>query len=155
MTTTATARAQTGALTDQFNGLLADATVFYQKLRNYHWFVTGPQFFELHVKFEEMYDDWAQKIDEIAERILAMNGRPLPTLAEVLKHAELSEETGQPNATQMVQNLHDDMQTLADRFTQVRDAADSAGDTTTVNQLDGYIDEMRKTLWMLRAWATQ
>jgi starvation-inducible DNA-binding protein len=155
MTTTAIAQPQLGAVIDQLNGLLADSTVFYQKLRNYHWFVTGPHFFALHAKFEELYDEWAEKIDEIAERILAMNGRPLPTLAEVLKHAELSEETGQPNAKQMVQNLHDDMQTLADRFTQVRDAADGAGDTTTVNLLDEYIDKMRKNLWMLRAWATQ
>lgn len=155
MTTTATAPRQAGAVIDQLNGLLADSTVFYQKLRNYHWFVTGPHFFALHVKFEELYDDWAAKIDEIAERILAMNGRPLPTLAEVLKHAELSEETGKPNATQMVQNIRGDMQTLTDRFAQVRDAADEAGDTTTVNLLDAYIDEMRKILWMLRAWTTQ
>jgi starvation-inducible DNA-binding protein len=155
MTTTATAQPQLGAVIDQLNGLLADSTVFYQKLRNYHWFVTGPQFFTLHAKFEELYDHWAEMIDEIAERILAMNGRPLPTLAAVLEHAGLNEETGQPNAKQMVQNLHDDMNTLADRFTQVHDAADEAGDTTTVNLLDEYIDEMRKTLWMLRAWATQ
>ena len=151
--TTATASAQTGAVTDQLNGLLADSTVFYMKLRNYHWFVTGPHFFALHTKFEELYDDWAEKIDEIAERILAAGGRPLPTLAEVLKHATLKEETGQPAAKQMVQNLHDDMQTLADAFTATRDAADEAGDSSTVNLLDEYIDEMRKTLWMLRAWA--
>ena len=155
MTTTATARAQTGALTDRLSALQADATVFYQKLRNYHWFVTGPQFFELHVKFEEMYDDWAQKIDEIAERILALKGRPLPTLAEVLKHATLSEETGAPAAAQMVQNIHDDLITLSERFMQARAAAEEVGDSTTVNQFDGYIDQMQKTLWMLRAWGTR
>ena len=77
MTTTATAQPHTGAVIDQLNGLLADSTVFYQKLRNYHWFVTGPHFFALHEKFEELYDDWAGKIDEIAERLGGIRDRLL------------------------------------------------------------------------------
>ena len=59
------------------NQLLADYQVFYQKLRTYHWTVRGPMFFDLHLKFEELYLDAAIKVDEIAERVLAIGGAVL------------------------------------------------------------------------------
>ena len=84
------------------NGLLADATIFYQKLRHYHWNVEGRAFFELHAKFETLYTRWATAIDEIAERILMIGGVPLHTLTSMLKEARLVEDEGIPSAAEMV-----------------------------------------------------
>ena len=79
-------------LKSKLNGLLADAVVYYFKLHNYHWFVTGHRFEELHQKFEELYLDAAVKVDEIAERVLALGGRPLSTLKSQLDAARANAE---------------------------------------------------------------
>ena len=59
-------------LADHLNDLLANYSVFYQNTRGYHWNIRGEKFFELHEKFEELYNDLFVKIDEIAERILTL-----------------------------------------------------------------------------------
>jgi len=94
------------------NALLADYTVLYQKLRNYHWNVTGPFFFGLHAQFETMYTEMAVTIDDLAERVLAAGGRPLSTLKEQLAAARLTEDTDQPDAMGMVANIVADLETL-------------------------------------------
>ena len=73
------------AMTDTLNALLADYQVHYQRMRNYHWNVRGPQFFQLHAKFEELYTGAALKVDELAERVLTLGARPYSTLAEALE----------------------------------------------------------------------
>src|SRR6185436_2799000 len=92
--------------------LLADYQVLYMKLRAYHWTVTGPLFFGLHAKFEELYDDAAEKVDALAERLAARGSRPPLTLKEQLGLARLKEEAGQPSANDMVRNIAADLGTL-------------------------------------------
>ena len=87
---------------DSLNTLLADTTVFYQKLRHYHWNVQGQDFFELHLKFEEVYNKWVVYIDEIAERVIALDTVPLHTLNGMLEHARLKEDEELPEAREMV-----------------------------------------------------
>ncbi len=147
MTTTATA-----PITDQLNRLLADYQVYYQKLRNYHWNVKGPLFFGLHVKFEELYTDAAMKVDELAERVLALETRPLSTLKEALDHARLAEDRGTPNAETMVRNLVADIETLNAELRTTAKAAAEVGDDATMNLVDPMADEQEKTAWMLRAF---
>ncbi len=139
-------------VTNDLNLLLADYQVFYQKLRNYHWNVRGPRFFELHVKFEELYLDAALKVDELAERVLALGTKPLSTLKEQLENARLSEDAGNPDAETMVQNLVRDIETLNVALRQVSKAAGGAGDAATMNMLDGMADTQEKTAWMLKAF---
>jgi starvation-inducible DNA-binding protein len=67
-------------LSQKLNQLLADYQLFYQNLRGLHWNIKGKEFFELHLKFEEYYNDAVVKVDEIAERILTLGGEPLHTL---------------------------------------------------------------------------
>ena len=69
-------------LASMLNQLLADYQLFYQNLRGFHWNIKGKEFFELHLKFEEFYDDAVIKIDEIAERILTLEGEPLHTFSD-------------------------------------------------------------------------
>ena len=76
---------RTEATVEQLNVLLADYHIYYQKLRNFHWNVVGENFFDLHEKFEEMYNDTLIKIDEIAERILTLRYQPVSHLSEYLK----------------------------------------------------------------------
>lgn len=137
---------------DGLNGLLADATVFYQKLRHYHWNVAGSEFFTLHVKFEELYTAWATTIDEIAERILMLEGVPLHTLAGMLDATELEEDDSVPAAAAMVDALIGDLTTLRTRAGAVIHEAESADDRGTVNLLDGVVDALEKETWMLGAW---
>lgn len=137
---------------DGLNGLLADATVFYQKLRHYHWNVAGGDFFTLHVKFEELYTAWALTIDEIAERILMLEGVPLHTLASMLERTELQEDESVPGAAEMVEALLGDLSAIRSRLLALIDTAESADDRSTVNMLDAAADAIDKDVWMLGAW---
>ena len=134
--------------------LLADYLVLYQKLRGYHWTVSGPLFFGLHAKFEELYLDAAEKVDALAERLAARGARPPVTLKEALALARLKEDAGRPGATDMVRSVSADLESLARSLRATAGAASDAGDTASVNLLDGYADGQEKTLWMLRAFAS-
>jgi len=139
------------AIHDQLNGILADALVLEQKLRHYHWNVRGPQFFSLHAKFEELYDHFADVIDDVAERILTVGGEPVRTLAGALELATVAEDAGKPAAAEMVASLRADLKTIHERAAAAIAAAEEAGDRGTANLLDGLNDELEKTLWMLDA----
>lgn len=134
------------------NILLADTTVFYQKLRHYHWNVQGQKFFELHVKFEELYDKWVLFIDEIAERIIALDTVPLHTLESMLKHATLKEDEEIPEGREMVNRIIADLGSLRGSIDEVIGAAEESGDRTTANMLDDIRDGLEGDLWMLKAW---
>jgi len=134
------------------NSLLADYQVFYQKLRNYHWNVSGPMFFGLHEKFEELYTRAAVQVDEVAERLLALGGRPVATLAGQLELARLREDPGAPGAQEMVQNVQTDLVSLTASLRELSGRAADAKDTATANLLDDFADEQEKTAWMLRAF---
>jgi len=139
-------------ITDGLNGLLADSTVFYQKLRHYHWNVDGRHFFELHEKFEELYTRWAESIDEIAERILTVEGVPLHTLASMLEVATLEEDESIPSGRDMVDGIESDLAALRDTIIGIIDHAEDAHDRGTANLLDDLLDGIEKDRWMLRSW---
>jgi starvation-inducible DNA-binding protein len=144
--------AENGKVIDGLNGVLADGTVFYQKLRHYHWNVGGRDFFTLHVKFEELYTAWSVTLDEIAERILMLGGVPLHTLAALLERASLEEDESIPTAPEMVDALLADLTLLRERMRAVIDQAESTDDRSTANLLDAVYDAMDKDAWMLSAW---
>jgi starvation-inducible DNA-binding protein len=140
------------AIAGQLNGLLADSTVFYQKLRHYHWNVQGPKFFELHAKFEEIYEKWAPFIDQIAERIIALDTVPLHTLESMLESATLKEDPKIPDGTEMVNRTIADLNALRASMNKIIAAAEKKGDRTTANLLEGLGDAIEADLWMLKAW---
>ncbi len=143
------------AIAGQLNTLLADSTVFYQKLRHYHWNVQGPQFFQLHERFEEIYEKWADFIDEIAERIIALDTVPLHTLKSMLESATLKEDSKIPDGTQMVKKTIADLNALRASLNRIIEAAEKEDDRTTANLLDGLGDAVEGDLWMLKAWLKQ
>lgn len=140
---------------DGLNGLLADGTVLYQKLRHYHWNVDGPHFFELHVKFEELYTRWAVTNDELAERVLMIGGTPLHTLKEVLQATSLEEDPGMPAPHEMVGRIEAELRAIHAAAGRVIEAAEDADDRGTANLLDALRDALEKDLWMLEAWGAK
>ena len=140
------------AIVSDLNLLQADYQVFYQKLRGYHWNVTGPLFFQLHLKFEELYMDMAVKVDDLAERALTLGGSPLTTMAEMLEISRLHEDAEPPSANTMVQNVYTDLNLLTVWAREVAAQAMKGDDTATTNMLDGMADGQEKEAWMLRAY---
>jgi len=134
------------------NTAVASATVFYQKLRAFHWMVKGPHFYVLHEKFEELYDHWADVIDDLAERCVQLGGTPPLTLAAVTKGSKISEEAATPDAKRMVQLIIADLRHQQESLRALIDVAEEQNDRTTVNMLDGVIDDAGKTIWMLSAF---
>lgn len=137
---------------NELNILLADYHIYYQKLRNYHWNVVGKAFFELHLKFEEMYDDAKLKIDEIAERILTLRYQPLSNLSDYIKKSNLQESSSNLTDVQMVEHLLNDHGSLIQQMRKVVEHAGDAGDEGTIDLIGAYIRELEKTSWMLDAW---
>ena len=80
-------------LAGKLNVLLANYSIFYQNVRGYHWNIKGDKFFELHVKFEELYNDLLLKIDEIAERILTLGHTPIHNYSEYKKISKIAESS--------------------------------------------------------------
>lgn len=141
--------------TSALNRLLADHQVLYQKLRHYHWNVTGALFFGLHAKFEELYTATAVVVDDLAERILALGGQPLGTLGAQLQTATLAEDSTVPDARTMVANLIDDLETLNGGLRSASREHGEVDDAATINLLDAVADANEKTVWMLKAFLSE
>ncbi len=104
-----TNRKPTRSVINALNSLLADSIVLAQKLHHYHWRVSGEAFYQLHAKFEELYDRFGIMGDEFAERILMIGGAPLASLADALAAAEIEEDSSVPAARVMVENVRKDL----------------------------------------------
>lgn len=132
--------------------LLADEHVLYVKTRNFHWNVTGPHFGPLHALFEKHYDELAETIDEIAERIRALGGTAPGSMAAFLKLARLSEATGRPpKDSEMIAVLLADHEAVIRELRGTIELAGKHGDEGTADFLTGLMEAHEKTAWMLRA----
>lgn len=138
---------------EQLNILLSDYHLYYQKLRNFHWNVTGKNFFDLHEKFEEMYDDAKLKIDEIAERILTLRNQPVSNFSEYLKITNLEESPNNLADHKMMDTLLEDHGKIIMQMRKVVATAGDAGDEGTIDLVGAYIRELEKSSWMLEVWS--
>jgi starvation-inducible DNA-binding protein len=134
------------------NDLLANYQLFYQNLRGFHWNIKGKEFFELHLKFEELYNDAVIKVDEIAERILTLGGEPLHTFSDYLESAEIKEEKHITNGTKGVEIVVQNFSTLIQKERVILSLASNADDEGTVSLMSDYITQTEKTLWMLDSY---
>lgn len=132
--------------------LLADYHLYYQKLRNFHWNIIGKSFFDLHEKFEELYEDAKLKVDEIAERILTLRHQPLSNYSDYLKNSNLKESKSDIQDVEMVKILLKDHGTLLNQMRKVVKVADDCGDEGTIDLIGAYIRELEKVSWMLDTW---
>jgi len=136
----------------ELNTLLAEYNVYYQKLRNFHWNIQGKAFFDLHDQFEDLYSDARLKIDEIAERILTLNYRPLSRMKEYLEISKIEESSNDLSDIEMVAMILNDHKMLLKQMKIVINHASNAEDEGTIDLLGAYIRELEKASWMLSAW---
>lgn len=139
-------------LVDKLNNLLANYQVYYQNLRNFHWNVTGPNFFELHAKFEELYNAATEAVDETAERILTLGARPLSSYQEYIQTAQINEAKEILDPKQMVETIRSNMNTLLDLERETLESAGESGDEGTASLMSDYITAKEKVVWMLSAY---
>ncbi|MGP0584112.1 Dps family protein [Paenibacillus timonensis] len=139
-------------LQKQLNLQIANWTVMYTKLHNFHWFVKGPNFFTLHEKFESFYNETAGYIDDIAERLLAIGGTPVATLRESLALASISEASGKESADEMVAAVIADFEKLDSELKEGMEAAARSEDEATSDLLLGIVSSLEKHRWMLNAY---
>jgi starvation-inducible DNA-binding protein len=140
-------------LTDQLNKHVADANVLYIKIHNFHWNVKGPSFFSLHVKFQELYEEVALIMDELAERIIGIGGKPVASMREYLDQSSIKEAKGGEDPSEMVQALADDFSAIVDEMEETASKAEEEGDDPTADMLIGFQERLQKHIWMLRAYA--
>ena len=132
------------------NAFLSDLNVFYRKLQNYHWNVYGKDFFVLHAKLEEYYDEVNEQIDEIAEHILMIGGEPLGTMQDYLNNTCITEAKNEKiKDCTIFENIIKDFEILLKKVTEIKKKADEQNLYATSSMMDEYISNYIKTLWML------
>lgn len=143
---------QTENLVEELNILLANFQTYYQSLRGLHWNIKGKNFFELHLKFEELYTDAQEKVDLIAERILTLQGTPFHTFNDYTSVSKIPVANHIENDEVAVKLIVDSLSGLLKIERNILDLSDEANDEGTNSMMSDFISEQEKTLWMMNAW---
>jgi starvation-inducible DNA-binding protein len=139
-------------LSEKLNLLLADYMVFYQNTRGLHWNIKGEKFFELHLKFEELYNDLLLKVDEIAERILTLGAVPLHTFEDYTGLSSIKSCKNVSEAKESVKLILDSFQTIIIKQREILTISGEADDEGTNALMSDYIREQEKLVWMYSAY---
>jgi len=142
-------------LSKNLNVLLANFQKYYQNLRGIHWNIKGKRFFDLHVKFEELYNDANLKVDEIAERILTLGGVPLHTFEDYMAKATVPVGKNITKDEEAIRLIVESISKLLLLERQILDHAAAANDEGTSAMMSDFISEQEKTVWMMKAWLTE
>ena len=146
---------KTADLANGLNQLLANFEIHYQNLRALHWNIRGQKFFELHLKFEELYTDAQEKVDLVAERILTLGHTPLHTFSDYLHATELPEARNIHEGREAVDVVLNGLGILLRIERELLAQAGEANDEGTVSLMSDFINEQEKTVWMLSAWLSE
>lgn len=137
----------------KMNVYLANQQVSFIKLHNLHWYVKGRGFFTLHAKFEELYDQTATIIDEVAERLLAVGQAPVANVSKALELATIKELEDAPiSSDDATRKLKSDVEHWIHDTQELVELAEEAGDGPTADLFTGYLFEYQKLLWMLDSY---
>ena len=138
-------------ITEDLNLFLSNLNVFYRKLQNYHWNIKGEDFFNVHAKLEELYDDINEQIDEIAEHILIIDGEPLGTMHDYLEITQIKEARNEKICSRKIfEDILKDYCILAENATKVKEDADNEKKYATSALMDEYLQDFGKKTWMIR-----
>ncbi|GAP77126.1 MULTISPECIES: Dps family protein [Pseudoalteromonas] len=143
---------ETQNVIESLNRLLSCYQIQYMNARGFHWNIKGRDFFELHVKFEEIYNLLLEKVDEIAERILTLGGEPLHAFSDFIELSQINEVKNVSDGGQAVQSLVDGYSTLIKMQRKVLSDAGDNQDEGTAALMSDYIKEQEKLVWMLKAY---
>ncbi|HPI79835.1 MAG: DNA starvation/stationary phase protection protein [Cyclobacteriaceae bacterium] len=139
-------------LAEKLNVLLANYSLFYQNTRGYHWNIKGEKFFELHLKFEELYNDLLLKIDEVAERILTLGHSPSHNYSQYQGVSTIKESKEVSDGTKAVENILGSFETLISLQRELLALSGDAGDEGTNALMSDYIRAQEKLVWMYSAF---
>ena len=139
-------------LVNELNGLLSNFQIYYQNLRGLHWNIRGKRFFDLHLKFEELYNDSQIKIDLIAERVLTLGGTPLHTFADYIENSKLQIGKNISKDVEAIQLILESLSVLLQVERVILAKAADINDEGTNSMMSDFIAEQEKTNWMLKAW---
>ncbi|WP_333810173.1 Dps family protein [Flavobacterium sp.] len=143
---------QSDELVNELNGLLSNFQIYYQNLRGLHWNIRGKRFFDLHLKFEELYNDSQIKIDLIAERVLTLGGTPLHTFSDYIANSKLKVGKGISKDVEAIQLILDSLSVLLQIERVILNKSGDINDEGTNSMMSDFITEQEKTIWMLKAW---
>ena len=139
-------------LENKLNEFLADLNIFYRKLQNYHWNIEGKDFFQVHVKLEELYDEINEQIDEIAEHIAILGGQPLGTMKDYLEKSSIKEaENKKIKSEEIYNNILSDYEELLKKTIEIKEKSENEKEYSTSSLKDDYIKEYGKIIWMLQS----
>lgn len=136
---------------EELKKVLANSYLLYLKTQNYHWNVTGPQFNGLHKMFEEQYDDLAEAIDEIAERIRILGEKAPGTFSAYKKLAVIEDGDEDLSSKDMIKQLADDQKKIGEVIDKALKAAEKAGDNVTLDLMSERLAVHQKNAWMLKS----
>ncbi len=136
----------------ELNDLLANYQLFYMNLRGFHWNIKGKKFFELHLKFEELYNDALIKVDEIAERVLTLSATPLHTFNAYLDASEIKSAENVTDGEVAINGILESLKILLSKERAILSIAGDANDEGTVALMSDYIVQQEKLVWMLSAY---
>lgn len=145
-----TVKSQT--ISDKLHELLANYSIFYQNTRGYHWNIRGSKFFELHLKFEELYNDLILKIDEVAERILTLGHTPMHSYVDYRAMSTIQESKQVSDGKIAVQNILESFKTTIILKRHILNLSAQADDEGTNALMSDYIREQEKLVWMYSAF---
>jgi starvation-inducible DNA-binding protein len=140
---------------NELNHLLANFQLYYQNLRGIHWNIKGKTFFDLHVKFEELYNDANIKVDEIAERILTLGGTPLHTFDDYTRNAQVPVGKNISVDDKAVGLIVESLTELLKIEREILESSDNANDEGTNAMISDFITQQEKTVWMMKAWMNE
>lgn len=141
-----------GVLAETLNDLLANYSVFYQNMRGYHWNIKGNNFFELHLKFQELYNDQLIKIDDIAERILTLGFQPEHRYSVYNTKSEIKESKKVSDGEEAVKNILNSFSIIIAKQRVILNLSGETGDEGTNALMSDYIREQEKLVWMYSAY---
>ena len=140
---------------EALNVLLSNYQTYYQNLRGVHWNIKEKRFFELHVKFEELYNAAQEQVDQIAERILTLGGVPFNTLASYVKHATIPVGENVSDDDKAVRLIVDSIIALLPLERELLSLSDEINDEGTNTLVSDLIVEQEKNLWMLKSYLSE
>ena len=141
-----------GVMVNELNQFLANLQIHYQNMRAFHWNVKGNLFFVLHAKFEEYYNETAEVVDAVAERILMIGGQPLHSFSDYLEKATIDEITNVHDGVASVKHVIAQTEVLLEQMVKIQANASDHGDEATNALFSDLITGAEKKLWMLRTF---
>lgn len=139
-------------LISELNQLLSDFHIYYQNTRGFHWNIKGTNFFELHAKFEQLYTEALVNIDDLAERILTIGGRPNHTLETYIETSNIKSVKDLAEDRPIVESIVANLRQLLEQENKVKALAVEANDDETEDMMIALVNSQEKTIWMFESW---